>query len=78
MVIPGKWEGTFGPFSKLETLQFSIKCDPDIYYSYAYFGYFNGRISICRGNQPYILKADETFRGEPLKMSYKVTAEDLK
>ena len=73
MTIPTEWEGTFGPFSKLEKLQCSMS-----YPSHNSATHFHGRISICRGNQPFILKADKSISGEPLNMSYTVTHEDLK
>lgn len=75
MSIPRNWEGTFGPFKQLENLVFTIKCDPEYTYNSSTY---NGRISICRGNQPYILKADKSISNAPLNMSYQVTSDDLK
>jgi lipoprotein len=75
MTIPRNWEGTFGPFNKFENIVFSIKCSPSYLYNTSTF---NGRISICRGNQPYILKADKTISNAPLSMNYQITKEDLK
>lgn len=74
MDVPLKWEGIFGPFYELESL-----------FIFSKGGNYNvnmtssrGRISICRGNQPFILKADKSFQGTQYSMSYKVTKEDLK
>ena len=75
MTIPINWEGTFGPFTQLENVIFKIKCEPDYIYNTSTY---NGRISICRGNQPYILKADKTISNAPLDMQYDITTEDLK
>ena len=72
--VPRNWEGTFGPFTQLENLKFSIRCNGDYYGLSTY----NGRISICRGNQPYILKADKTVSNAPLEMNYQVVSDDLK
>lgn len=72
--VPRSWEGVFGPFNKLTTLSISSNG-----------GGYNenvtscrGRISICRGNQPFILKEDQSFQGTSFNVSYTVTQEDLK
>lgn len=70
--IPREWEGTFGPFNKLETANFYVKINKSIWTT------FNGRISICRGNQPYILKAEKSSFNKSLNMSYSITEDDLK
>lgn len=75
MTIPRNWEGTFGPFTKLENIVFIIKREPAYTYNTTTF---NGRISICKGNQPYILKSDKTISNAPLEMQYQITQEDLK
>lgn len=72
--VPKSWEGVFGPFNELTTLSISSNG-----------GSYNenvtscrGRISICRGNQPFILKEDQSFQGTSFNVSYTVTQEDLK
>ena len=74
--VPRTWNGIFGPFNDLATL--SISGSPE-------YGNYNpnmtssqGRISICRGNQPFILKADKSFNGTSFNVKYTVTKEDLK
>lgn len=73
--VPVNWEGTFGPFTKIDKLVLSIHCEPSHVYNTSTY---NGRISICRGNQPYILKADYTISNKPLSMQYQVTDEDVR
>lgn len=75
MTIPRNWEGTFGPFCKLEHIVFTIKCDPQYLYNTSIF---NGRISICKEGHPFILKTVETASNAPLIMTYQVTSDDLK
>jgi len=72
--VPKTWEGIFGPFNELTTLSISSGG-----------GWYNpnmtscrGRISICRGDQPFILKADESFKGTSFNVKYTVKKEDLK
>ena len=73
--VPRSWEGTFGPFNKLTTLSITGGA----------VGNWNpkmtscrGRISICRGNQPFILKEDKSFNGTSFNVKYTVKEEDLK
>lgn len=73
--VPRSWEGVFGPFDEFKTLSISVKAA----------GYWNqnatscrARISVCRGNQPFILKADKSFSGTSGALSYTVTKDDLK
>lgn len=72
--VPRSWEGIFGPFNELTTLSITSKTS----------GYnvemtsCRGRISICRGNQPFILKADESFKGTTYTVRYTVKESDLK
>lgn len=70
--IPRNWEGTFGPFTKLESASFQVKFNNSIWTT------FYGRISTCRGNQPYILKAEKSSFNRSLNMSYSITEDDLK
>lgn len=72
--VPRTWEGTFGPFTELTTLRLSSSAE----------GFWNtnmtscrGSISICRGNQPFILKAEKSFQGTSYSLSYEVKKEDL-
>ena len=72
--VPRSWEGIFGPFNELKTLSISAASSG-----------FNenmtscrGRISICRGNQPFILKAEKSSKGTAYNVSYTVTKDDLK
>lgn len=72
--VPRSWEGIFGPFNELKTLEISggtSGYNPNMTSC-------RGRISICRGNQPFILKSDKSFRGTNLSVSYTVQKEDLK
>lgn len=74
--VPKNWEGTFGPFNELTTLVISCETigngyNPNMTNS-------RGSISICRGNQPFILKADASFKGTSYTVKYTVTKEDLK
>ncbi len=76
LIVPRTWEGIFGPFNELTTLSISVgtvmgNYNPNMTSS-------RGRISICRGNQPFILKADESFRGTSCTVNYTVKKEDLK
>lgn len=73
--VPRSWEGVYGPFNVLTTMSISLHCG----------GNYNpnmtscrGRISICRGNQPFVLKTDQSFKGTSFTVSYSVTQEDLK
>lgn len=72
--VPKSWEGVFGPFNELTVLYITSKTT----------GYnenatsCRGRISICRGNQPFILKADKSFNGTSYTVTYAVTKDDLK
>ncbi len=70
--IPRDWEGTFGPFNKLEVASFQVQFNNSIWTR------FYGRISTCRGNQPYILKAEKSSFSSSLNMSYAITEDDLK
>ena len=74
MEIPRNWDGTFGPFDKLEKVILNITFNDGNYNTSS----TNGRISICRGNQPYILKADKSISNAPLQMEYQITALDVK
>lgn len=74
LTVPKTWEGIFGPFNELTTLDFSGGAsgyNPNMTNS-------RGSISICRGNQPFILKAEKSFKGSTFKMKYTVTKDDLK
>ncbi|MDE5566915.1 MAG: hypothetical protein K2J12_00595 [Muribaculaceae bacterium] len=73
--VPRSWEGTFGPFNELTTLSITGGAG----------GNWNqnmtscrARISICRGNQPFILKEDKSFGGTSFNVKYTVKEEDLK
>lgn len=76
MEIPRVWTGTFGPIKSLQPMVLNVKCPEGTYYQSSTTTY--GRISICRGNQPYILKAEKTISYKPLEMLYTVTLDDLK
>ncbi len=73
LTVPKTWEGVFGPFYDLVDLFITSKTT----------GYntsmtsCRGRISICRGNQPFILKADKSFKGTSYSVHYSVTEKDL-
>lgn len=72
--VPRTWEGIFGPFNELTTLIISSNTagfNPSMTSC-------RGCISICRGNQPFILKADKSFNGTSYYVSYTVEKEDLK
>ena len=73
--VPRSWEGIFGPFNEYTTLSITAGAS----------GFWNqnmtscrGRISICRGNQPFILKTDQSFNGTSFNIKYTVKEEDLK
>lgn len=68
------WEGVFGPFNELTTL--AIRSRTTGYNTNS--THYTGRISICRGNQPFILKAEKCSNGTSYTVSYTVTKEDLK
>lgn len=72
--VPKTWEGVFGPFNELTTLNISSLTTGYGYYDTS----CTGRISICRGNQPFILKAEKNSYGTSYSVSYTVTKEDLK
>lgn len=80
MSVPHDWEGVFGPFHTLEQMELEVVT---AHIGMSSHGYVNVRISICRGNQPYILKVDNTadynsgiwYRN--FYTSYTVTDEDL-
>ena len=72
--VPRTWEGFFGPFNELTTLRITSRT----------IGYnvnmtsCSGRISICSGNQPFILKNELYSNGTSFTLKYKVVKEDLK
>lgn len=72
--VDRSWEGVFGPFYELTTL--SITSHTTGYNTNS--THYTGRISICRGNQPFILKAEKCSNGTSYSVSYTVTKEDLK
>lgn len=72
--VPRSWEGVFGPFNNLTTLSISLGCGLSLNQNMTSC---RGRISICRGNQPFILKEDQSFQGTSFNMSYTVKQEDL-
>ena len=74
MEVPKAWEGTFGPFNDLTALK--IACTSRGYNENA--TNYTARIFICRGNQPFILKAEEHKKGTQYSLSYTVTKDDLK
>lgn len=72
--VPRQWEGVFGPFNELTTL--SITSHTTGWNTNTTNS--KGSISICRGNQPFILKAEKYLQGTSYNVSYTVTKEDLK
>lgn len=73
--VPRSWEGVFGPFNELKTLSISLKAGGSYNQNATSCG---TRISICRGNQPFVLKTEKSFRGTSGALSYTVTKGDLK
>lgn len=72
--VPRTWEGIFGPFNKLTTLRITSRT---IGFN-VHMTNCSGRISICRGNQPFILKNELYSNGTSFTLEYKVVKEDLK
>ena len=75
LTVPNTWEGVFGPLDYLTTLVIS---GDGIGSDHTILAKSNASISICRGNQPFVLKADKSFKGTSFNVKYTVTKEDLK
>lgn len=73
--VTRNWEAVIGPFNKPQTIYFSADYPTDYVRDNTTF---TARISICKGNQPFLLKAEKTSAPCPLSMSYTVTEQDLK
>lgn len=75
LTVPSTWEGVFGPMDHLTTLVIS---GDGIGYDHTGRANSSASISICRGNQPFVLKAEKSSKGTSFNVKYTVTKEDLK
>ncbi|MBR6756853.1 MAG: hypothetical protein IKM35_00010 [Bacteroidaceae bacterium] len=65
------WEGVFGPFKEGATVKMKVDCVETQDYVISNTD-FHGRISVCKNNTPFVLKAEKQSNGSPLIMVYKL------
>lgn len=82
MMVPNKWEGTFGPFNDSEDLYLSAELTGSVDADSGENPFYNnttftGRISVSVNNSPFVLKSEDKATKGPLFMRYSVNIEDL-